>query len=200
MNNLLNLFVAVFLTLILWPVLLITSLIVLLKLGFPIFFIQERVGLNGKIFRLYKFRTMTNKTDQEDALLPDGARLTKVGLFLRKASLDELPQLINIIKGDMNFVGPRPLLVRYLPFYTAEENKRHLVKPGITGLAQISGRNHLDWNTRLRLDVEYVQNKSITLDVKIVCKTVLKVLKGEDVVDNPSELLMDLDIDRKTTK
>jgi len=188
------------LTLILWPVLLITSLIVLLKLGFPIFFIQERVGLNGKTFRLYKFRTMTNKTDQEDALLPDGARLTKVGLFLRKASLDELPQLINIIKGDMNFVGPRPLLVRYLPFYTAEENKRHLVKPGITGLAQISGRNHLDWNTRLRLDVEYVQNKSISLDVKIVCKTVLKVLKGDDVVDNPSELLMDLDIDRKTTK
>lgn len=200
MNNFLNLFVAVLLTLILWPVLLITSLIVLLKLGFPIFFIQERVGLNGKIFLLYKFRTMTNKTDQEDALLPDGARLTKVGLFLRKASLDELPQLINIIKGDMNFVGPRPLLVRYLPFYTAEENKRHLVKPGITGLAQISGRNHLDWNTRLRLDVEYVQNKSITLDVKIVCKTVLKVLKGQDVVDNPSELLMDLDIDRKTTK
>ncbi|WP_394188043.1 sugar transferase [Paenisporosarcina quisquiliarum] len=200
MNNFLNLFIAVLLTLILWPVLLITSLIVLLKLGFPIFFIQERVGLNGKIFLLYKFRTMTNKTDQEDALLPDGARLTKVGLFLRKASLDELPQLINIIKGDMNFVGPRPLLVRYLPFYTAEENKRHLVKPGITGLAQISGRNHLDWNTRLRLDVEYVQNKSITLDVKIVCKTVLKVLKGQDVVDNPSELLMDLDIDRKTTK
>ncbi|MBU0905756.1 MAG: sugar transferase [Firmicutes bacterium] len=200
MNNFLNLFIAVLLTLILWPVLLITSLIVLLKLGFPIFFIQERVGLNGKTFRLYKFRTMTNKTDQEDALLPDGARLTKVGLFLRKASLDELPQLINIIKGDMNFVGPRPLLVRYLPFYTAEENKRHLVKPGITGLAQISGRNHLDWNTRLRLDVEYVQNKSISLDVKIVCKTVLKVLKGDDVVDNPSELLMDLDIDRKTTK
>jgi len=200
LNNFLNLFIAVLLTLILWPVLLITSLIVLLKLGFPIFFIQERVGLNGKTFRLYKFRTMTNKTDQEDALLPDGARLTKVGLFLRKASLDELPQLINIIKGDMNFVGPRPLLVRYLPFYTAEENKRHLVKPGITGLAQISGRNHLDWNTRLRLDVEYVQNKSIILDVKIVCKTVLKVLKGDDVVDNPSELLMDLDIDRKTTK
>jgi len=200
MNSLLNFLISVFLVLILWPVLLITSLLILMKLGLPILFIQERVGLDGKTFRLYKFRTMTNKIDQEQNLLPDGERLTKFGLFIRKASLDELPQLLNIIKRDMNIVGPRPLLVRYLPFYTVEENKRHSVKPGITGLAQISGRNHLDWETRLRLDVEYVHNRSIWLDLKIVSKTILKVIKSDGVVDNPSDLLIDLDIDRQNLK
>ena len=160
------------------------------------FFIQERPGLNEKIFKLIKFRTMTNEKDKNGEYLPDEIRLTPYGRFLRRTSLDELPELINIWKGDMAIVGPRPLLVRYLPFYTERERKRHLVRPGLTGLAQISGRNSLAWNSRLDLDVKYVENMSFLGDVRIILKTVGKVIRHENVVDAGSFEMLDLDQER----
>ena len=135
--------------------------------GAGVFFSQERPGKDERIFKLYKFKSMTDERDAEGNLLPDAQRLTNVGRFIRKTSLDELPQLWNVLKGDMSFIGPRPLLVRYLPFYTKEERKRHDVRPGITGLAQVNGRNHLEWDKRLALDVQYVNDLSFTLDVSI---------------------------------
>ena len=146
------------------------------------FFLQPRPGKDEKVFHIIKFKTMTDKTDKDGKLLPDELRVTKFGNFLRKSSLDEIPQLISIIKGDMSLVGPRPLRVRYLPFYTEEEKIRHTVRPGVTGLAQVSGRNHLDWDTRLQKDIEYVNNLSFALDLKILYNTVLKVIAREDVV------------------
>ena len=160
------------------------------------FFIQKRPGLNEKIFKLIKFRTMTNEKDKNGEYLPDELRLTPYGRFLRRTSLDELPELINIWKGDMAIVGPRPLLVRYLPFYTERERKRHLVRPGLTGLAQISGRNSLAWNSRLDLDVNYVENMSFLGDVRIILKTVGKVIRHENVVDAGSFEMLDLDQER----
>lgn len=145
-------------------------------------FTQERPGKDERIFKLYKFKSMTDEHDAEGNLLPDAQRLTQVGRFVRKTSLDELPQLWNVLKGDMSFIGPRPLLVRYLPFYTKEERRRHDVRPGITGLAQVNGRNHLEWDKRLALDVQYVNDLSFTLDVSILFKTIINVLKHKDVV------------------
>lgn len=145
-------------------------------------FTQERPGKDERIFKLYKFKSMTDERDAEGNLLPDAQRLTKVGRFIRKTSLDELPQLWNVLKGDMSFIGPRPLLVRYLPFYTKEERKRHDVRPGITGLSQVNGRNHLEWDKRLAMDVQYVNDLSFTLDVSILFKTIINVLKHKDVV------------------
>lgn len=182
------------------PIILTTIIIIIFTIGFPVFFIQERIGLNNKPFNLYKLRTMNNKKDLQGNILPDGERLTKIGLFLRKMSLDELPQLFNVIKGEMNIVGPRPLLVRYLPYYSEEERKRHNVKPGITGLAQVSGRNQLDWESRLGLDVAYVNQQSLMLDVKIIIQTISKVIKREGIADNPSAVLLDLDIARHNKK
>ncbi|WP_288201994.1 sugar transferase [uncultured Porphyromonas sp.] len=150
--------------------------------GAGVFFSQERPGKDERIFKLYKFKSMTDERDAEGNLLPDAQRLTNVGRFIRKTSLDELPQLWNVLKGDMSFIGPRPLLVRYLPFYTKEERKRHDVRPGITGLAQVNGRNHLEWDKRLALDVQYVNDLSFTLDVSILFKTIINVLKHKDVV------------------
>jgi sugar transferase EpsL len=175
---------------------LVTAILVRYKLGYPVIFKQQRPGLHGKPFYLYKFRTMTEERDENGELLPDHLRLTPFGQFLRKFSLDELPQLYNILKGDMSFVGPRPLLMKYLPYYTDREKKRHNVRPGITGLAQVSGRNNLDWDERLELDVKYVENYSFWLDLKIIFLTIKKVLKSEDVVIDPRSTMKDLDEER----
>lgn len=166
---------------ILSPILLIVAIIVRIKLGTPIIFKQSRPGLNEKIFTLYKFRTMTDKTDENGKILPDSERMTKFGKLLRKTSIDELPELINILKGDMSFVGPRPLLVEYLKLYNEEQRKRHLVKPGLTGLAQIHGRNLASWQEKFKWDLEYIENISFKLDVSIFFKTIVKVLKKEGI-------------------
>ena len=160
---------------------LILVILVRIKLGSPVLFCQERPGYNEKIFTLYKFRTMTDKRDEKGNLLPDSERLTKFGSMLRSTSLDELPEMFNILKGDMSLIGPRPLLVEYLPYYTEEERLRHSVRPGLTGLAQVSGRNYLAWDNRLAKDVEYVNHISFIMDVKIIIKTIMVVFKKEDV-------------------
>ena len=160
---------------------LILVILVRIKLGSPVLFCQERPGYNEKIFKLYKFRTMTDKRDEKGNLLPDSERLTKFGSMLRSTSLDELPEMFNILKGDMSLIGPRPLLVEYLPYYTEEERLRHSVRPGLTGLAQVSGRNYLAWDKRLARDIEYVNHISFIMDVKIIIKTIMVVLKKEDI-------------------
>ena len=165
------------------PVLLITALLVRIKLGTPIIFKQHRPGLDEKIFILYKFRTMTDQKDDQGILLPDEVRLTKFGKLLRSTSLDELPELWNILRGDMSVVGPRPLLIKYIPFYTEEERKRHQVRPGLTGLAQVNGRNYLDWDFRLNMDCQYVETISLFNDLSILCTTVIKVLKRSGVAE-----------------
>ena len=163
------------------PVLLILWILVRVKLGKPAIFTQERPGKDEKIFKLYKFRSMTDKRDEKGELLPDEVRLTAFGEKLRGTSLDELPELFNILKGDMSLIGPRPLLVGYLPYYTKREQLRHSVRPGLTGLAQVSGRNFIAWDDRLAKDVEYVENLSLLLDLKIFLKTVMVVFKKENV-------------------
>ena len=163
------------------PVLLILWILVRVKLGKPAIFTQERPGKDEKIFRLYKFRSMTGERDEKGELLPDEVRLTAFGEKLRGTSLDELPELFNILKGDMSLIGPRPLLVGYLPYYTKREQLRHSVRPGLTGLAQVSGRNFIAWDDRLAKDVEYVENLSLLLDLKILLKTVMVVFKKENV-------------------
>ena len=160
---------------------LILVILVRINLGSPVLFCQERPGYNEKIFTLYKFRTMTDKRDEKGNLLPDSERLTKFGSMLRSTSLDELPEMFNILKGDMSLIGPRPLLVEYLPYYTEEERLRHSVRPGLTGLAQVSGRNYLAWDKRLAKDVEYVNHISFIMDVRIIIKTIMVVFKKEDV-------------------
>ena len=163
------------------PIFLIIAILVRVKLGSPIFFKQERPGKNGKIFKMYKFRTMTDKKDEDGNLLPDSERLTKFGKALRTTSLDELPEIYNIFKGDMSIVGPRPLLVRYLELYNDFQKRRHEVRPGLTGLAQISGRNSISWEQKFTLDVEYVDNISIKNDIKIFFKTIKKVFVKEGI-------------------
>ena len=187
---------------ILSPLMLVLYILVRVKLGKPAIFKQERPGKDEKIFTLYKFRTMTDEKDEEGNLLPDSKRLTKFGRVLRSASLDELPELVNIIKGNMAIVGPRPLLVRYLPYYTEEERHRHDVRPGLTGLAQISGRNLMKWEEKLEKDLEYVKTYNFYNDLKIIIKTIKKVLKREDVVSSETVnvkgyILRPLDIERK---
>lgn len=170
------------------PVLIVLAVLVRVKLGSPIIFKQERPGLNEKIFTLKKFRTMTDERDEEGKLLPDAQRLTKFGKFLRSTSLDELPELWNIFCGDMSLIGPRPLLISYLPYYTQREQLRHTVRPGLTGLAQISGRNLLEWDKRLEKDAEYVENLSFGLDIKIFFLTIKKVFVREDVVVDTNQI------------
>jgi lipopolysaccharide/colanic/teichoic acid biosynthesis glycosyltransferase len=165
----------------LFPIILVIAIAIYLQMGRPILFIQPRPGKNARIFNFYKFRTMTNEKDQEGNLLSDEKRLTAVGKFLRRTSLDELPQLWNILKGDMSFVGPRPLLVKYLERYTLEQARRHEVKPGITGLAQIRGRNSISWEEKFQFDIWYIDNWSLWLDLKILLLTVLKVVKQEGI-------------------
>lgn len=164
------------------PVLIILAVLVRVKLGSPILFHQERPGKDEKIFTLCKFRTMTDARDEEGELLPDSVRLTKFGKFLRTTSLDELPELFNILKGDMSIIGPRPLLVSYLPYYTERERLRHSVRPGLTGLAQVSGRNFLDWDKRFQKDVEYVEHLTFGMDLKVLWLTVQTVLGHTDEV------------------
>lgn len=163
------------------PVILIVGILVYIKLGSPIIFKQERPGKDGKIFKMYKFRTMLDSYNKFGEALPDEERLTKFGKILRSTSLDELPELINVIKGDMSLVGPRPLLVEYLELYSDEQKKRHNVRPGITGWAQVNGRNSISWNEKLNLDVEYVKNLSLILDIKILFLTVYKVFKRDGI-------------------
>lgn len=178
----LDCFLATIAMVILLPILGITALLVRIKLGSPILFKQERPGRNEKIFRLYKFRTMTDKRNPDGSLMPDDVRLTKFGRILRSTSLDELPELFNILKGDMAIVGPRPLLVEYLPYYTEAEHHRHDVRPGLTGLAQVNGRNAINsWEERFEYDIQYVNHVSLGMDVKIISKTIGKVLRRSDI-------------------
>lgn len=168
------------------PVLIIISIIVRIKLGTPIIFCQERPGLNEKIFKMYKFRTMTEKTNEQGELLPDEERLTKTGKLLRTTSLDELPEIYNILKGDMSFVGPRPLLVRYLDRYNERHKHRHDVRPGLTGLAQVNGRNSISWEDKFENDIEYIEKISFLLDLKIVLNTFINVLMKKDISSGTS--------------
>jgi len=166
---------------ILSPVLLILAILIRLKLGSPVIFTQQRAGKEGKPFTIYKFRTMTNARDAKGKLLPNAQRKTKFGNILRSTSLDELPELWNVLKGNMSLVGPRPLLLDYLPYYNPEQNKRHDVLPGITGWAQINGRNSLNWDEKFALDVWYVKHQSLLLDIKILFKTVVKVFQQKNI-------------------
>lgn len=167
--------------LVLSPIIVILAILVRIKHGSPVLFKQKRPGMNEKIFTIYKFRTMTNKKDEQGNLLPDADRLTRFGKFLRSTSLDELPGLFNILLGHMSIVGPRPLLIQYLPLYNERQKQRHEVRPGLTGLAQVNGRNALDWQTKFELDVQYVDSISFLGDIKIIVKTALKVLKREGI-------------------
>ena len=166
---------------ILSPVYLIVAILVHRNLGSPIIFRQKRPGKNGQVFEMMKFRSMLDKTDKNGEVLPDEKRLTSFGMKLRSTSLDELPELFNVLKGEMSLVGPRPLLVEYLKLYSKEQNKRHNMKPGITGLAQINGRNSISWSEKLKYDVEYVDNFNILLDIKILFITIYKVIKREGI-------------------
>lgn len=172
--------------LLLSPVLFILVVTGMIKMGGNPFFTQERPGKNGKIFKMIKFKSMNNKRDAEGNLLPDEVRLTSYGRFIRNTSLDELPELINILKGDMAIVGPRPLLVKYLTRYNETQARRHEVRPGLTGLAQVNGRNAISWEEKFRYDVEYVDNLSFLMDIKIICKTVLKVIKRDGISSETS--------------
>lgn len=163
------------------PIMLVVALLVRIKLGSPVLFSQERPGIHEEVFKMYKFRTMSNKKDDKGNLLPDELRLTRFGKTLRAMSLDELPELYNILKGDMSFVGPRPLLVKYLPLYNEEQKHRHDVRPGLSGWAQINGRNAIKWNQKFDLDIYYVQNISFLLDIKIILGTIKKVFIREGI-------------------
>lgn len=184
---------------ILLPVFLIVSLLIMLKLGKPIFYKVKRPGLHGKLFTIYKFRSMSDERDENGELLLDSIRLTKFGRILRSTSIDELPSLVNVIKGDMSLVGPRPLSKYYLPLYTLKENRRHNIRPGITGLAQVNGRNSLKWEDRFSYDIYYVDNVSFLLDLKIIYKTIFKVFRKEDIGER-DDTLQDFDVYRKQQK
>ena len=174
------------------PIMLVIYILVIIKLGRPAIFKQQRPGKNEKIFTLYKFRTMTDEKDSEGNLLPDEVRLTKFGKFLRSTSLDELPELINIIKGDMAIVGPRPQLIRDMVFMTDEQRKRHSVRQGLTGLAQVNGRNNITWEDKINYDLEYIQNITFINDIKIILKTIGKVLKKSDIATDGMDTAEDL--------
>ena len=166
---------------VIFPILLIVGLAIKFKLGSPIFFTQDRLGKDGKVFKMIKFRTMLNKTDKFGNLLPDEERMTSFGKILRSTSIDELPELINVFKGDMSLVGPRPLLVEYKGLYSPEQFRRHEVRPGITGWAQVNGRNNISWCDKFKLDIWYVDNTSLILDIKILFLTIYKVLRRDDI-------------------
>ena len=172
-----------------WWLYLIIAILVRMKLGSPVLFKQDRPGLNEKIFKMYKFRTMTDEKDKNGILLSDAERLTKFGKFLRSTSLDEIPELWNVLKGEMSLVGPRPLLVSYLTKYNEYEKRRHEVRPGITGWAQINGRNNTTWEERFKNDIYYVESISFKLDLKIIIKTILKVLKRSDINQSDTETM-----------
>jgi undecaprenyl phosphate N,N'-diacetylbacillosamine 1-phosphate transferase len=185
-KRLFDFILALLAVIVLSPILLIVAVLVRTKLGSPVIFKQERPGLHGKVFTLYKFRTMTDVKDENGELLPDEVRLTKFGKLLRSTSLDELPEFFNIVKGDMAIVGPRPLLVRYLPLYNEHQRHRHDVRPGFTGYAQVNGRNSISWEEKFDLDVYYTQNVSLLLDIKIIFKTIKVVLVREGISSETS--------------
>jgi len=199
MDFILSLMAIIFLS----PIFFIVAILVRFKLGSPVLFRQERPGLNEKIFTMYKFRTMTDEKDENGELLPDTTRLTKFGRILRETSIDELPELFNILKGDMSIIGPRPLAVQYLPYYTEKERLRHSVRPGLSGIAQINGRNSIDWDEKFDYDLQYIKSVSFINDIKIILKTILKVFKrldiGERGVDSPVDFdkCRQLDIDKR---
>ena len=181
MKRTLDLIISLGLMIFVLPIMLIVALLIYIKIGYPCIFRQKRPGLQGKPFYIYKFRTMTNAVDEVGNLLPDKNRITELGRILRKFSLDELPQLLNVIQGELSLVGPRPLLMEYLPIYSSEQVRRHDVKPGITGWAQVNGRNSISWEEKFELDVWYVDHQSFWLDIKILCMTLLKVVKSEGI-------------------
>lgn len=187
MKRFIDILISIFLLFVFSPVLFISIILVKWKIGAPVIYKQNRPGLKGKVFCLYKLRTMTNQRNCKGELLSDHLRMTKLGRWLRRYSIDEIPQLINVIKGDMSLVGPRPLLVEYLPLYTEEQSRRHDVRPGITGWAQVNGRNSITWEEKLRLDVWYVDHQSFWLDIRIVLLTILKVLKTEGISQDGHE-------------
>lgn len=193
----LDLILSLMALIVLMPLMIIIGILVRINLGSPIIFKQKRPGKNEKIFTLYKFRTMTDKRDIDGNLLPDEYRLTKFGKFLRSTSLDELPELINIIKGDMAIVGPRPLLVEYLPYYTEEEKHRHDVRPGLTGLAQVNGRNLLEWDERLKKDLEYINSISVKNDLFIIFRTIINVIKRKDIAVGREHNMLSLNKERE---
>ena len=183
------------------PVLLITAFLIRVKLGTPVLFKQKRAGLHEKEFEILKFRSMTNETDENGKLLPDEIRLTAFGKVLRSTSLDELPSLLNILKGDMSIIGPRALPVRYIPFYTEKEHHRHDVRPGLSGLAQVSGRNYVSWEDKFAMDLEYISNITFLNDLKIIFKTIIVVLKHENIdtgsyIENNGVIYRPLDVER----
>ena len=184
-KRIIDIFLSLIFILLFWWLYIVIIILVKKKLGSPVLFEQERPGLNEKIFTMYKFRTMTDEKDKNGNLLPDKDRLTKFGRFLRSTSLDEIPELWNVLKGEMSLVGPRPLLVEYLSKYTKKEKRRHEVRPGITGYAQVNGRNNTTWEDRFKNDIYYVENISFLLDLRIITKTILKVIKKSDI--NQSE-------------
>ena len=181
MKRVFDMVLALFGLIVLAPVFIVVAVLIRVKLGGPVFFTQTRPGLNGKPFKMIKFRTMRDGVDQNGNTLPDADRMTDFGRVLRSTSLDELPELLNVLKGDMSLVGPRPLLMQYLPLYSSEQNRRHAVRPGITGWAQINGRNALSWDEKFKLDTWYVDNQSLLLDIKILFLTVKKVLVREGI-------------------
>ena len=198
-KRILDLILSLMALIVLMPLMIIIGILVRINLGSPIIFKQKRPGKNEKVFTLYKFRTMTDKRDIDGNLLPDEYRLTKFGKFLRSTSLDELPELINIIKGDMAIVGPRPLLVEYLPYYTEEEKHRHDVRLGLTGLAQVNGRNAISWEEKLKYDTEYIKQISFYSDLKIIFKTIKKTIKREDILMG-NEFVVGKFIDQRKNK
>lgn len=195
-KRLLDIVISVTALAVLSPVLLVVALLVRVRLGAPVIFHQDRPGYHEKIFHLCKFRSMTDARDENGELLPDAARLTKFGRILRATSLDELPELWNILKGDMSLIGPRPLLVRYLPYYTEEERRRHDVRPGLTGLAQVNGRNALSWEERFAYDIRYVDHCSFGMDVGILFTTFSRVLHRSGVLSGQEQVVEDFDVYR----
>ena len=185
-KRLFDIILSIVLIIVFSPFYIVVSILILVKMGRPILFRQKRPGFNEKIFGIYKFRTMTNDTDKDGNLLPDEQRLLGLGKTIRSLSLDELPQIFNVLKGEMSFVGPRPLLVQYLPLYNDRQKKRHDVKPGITGWAQVNGRNAISWKQKFEYDVWYVENQSFCLDIKILWLTFLKVVKRSDISSDSS--------------
>ena len=189
LKNLFDKILALFLIILFSPIYIVVSLLIFFKMGSPILFRQKRPGYKEKIFGIYKFRTMTNEKDANGNLLPDDKRLVGIGKFIRSTSLDELPQLFNVLKGEMSFVGPRPLLEEYLPLYDEKQKRRHDVKPGITGWAQVNGRNAISWEQKFDYDVWYVDNQSFWLDIKILWLTFLKVVKRSDISSSTSSTM-----------
>jgi lipopolysaccharide/colanic/teichoic acid biosynthesis glycosyltransferase len=189
LKHTIDIVVAVVALLLLWPIIVVLAIAVRMLLGTPILFKQTRIGLDEKPFQIFKFRTMTDQRNEAGELCPDSVRLTRFGKFLRSTSLDELPELYNILRREMSLVGPRPLLPDYLPLYNARQAKRHKVRPGLTGWAQVNGRNALDWKDRLEMDAWYVENRSLLLDLKIICKTALTVLRRDGISSAESETM-----------